>query len=227
MANISSSKSSTSTPATKRLDDFLDKLAAEPPRSGKLIFAIDATASRQETWDKACHLQAEMFREAAATGSLEIKLIYYRGSPGECVAYPWTSDSKRLSSAMSRIICEAGLTQIENVLRRAYREHDKTPVAGLVFVGDAMEEELDVLCGLAGKLRTMPCFMFQEGEDQEVEKAFRKIAKITGGAYAKFDAGAADQLRDLLRAVAAFAAGGITALEKKPGATLLLQQLRK
>ena len=212
--------------APAKLDAFLDRLATQLPRSGKLVFGIDATASRQPTWDQACKLQAEMFEAVAGGGSLEIKLIYYRGPRGECTAYPWTADSKQLAKAMSRITCEGGHTQIGKILGHVAREHDRTPVAALVFVGDAMEEKLDELCGLAGKLR-VPAFMFQEDEDEEVETAFREIARITHGAYARFDAGAADQLRDLLKAVAAYAVGGVAALEGKPGAVLLLEQLKK
>ena len=223
MTNIT--KHSAPTPAAK-LDSFLDQLATQLPRSGKLVFAIDATASRQGTWDQACRLQADMFHEAAAGGNLEIQLIYYRGARGECRASGWMTDAKRLATIMAKIVCEGGHTQIGKILSHVSREHNKTPVAALVFVGDAMEEELDELCALAGRLH-VPAFMFQEGEDETAETAFREIARITHGAYARFDAGAADQLRDLLRAVAAFAVGGVAALEGKPGTVLLLEQLKK
>jgi hypothetical protein len=212
--------------APTNLDAFLDQLATQLPRSGKLVFGVDATASRQPTWDQACMLQADMFREAAASGNLEIQLVYFRGSHGECKASTWMTDTKRLSSVMSKIVCGAGSTQIGKILSHVADEHNKSPVAALVFVGDAMEEKLDELCGLAGKLR-IPAFMFQEGEDETAETAFREIARITHGVYARFDAGAADQLRDLLRAVAAYAVGGIAALEGKPGTVLLLGQLKK
>jgi hypothetical protein len=223
MTTSISKRSAQTSPA--KLDAFLDQLATQLPHSGKLVFGIDATASRQPTWDKACQLQADMFREATAKGNLEIKLIYYRGPHGECKASGWMTDSKKLGSAMSKIMCEGGDTQIAKVLDHARREHDKGNVAALVFVGDSVEEKIDELCGLAGKLR-MPAFMFLEGEDENAEKAFREIARITRGAFARFDDGAADQLRDLLKAVAAYAAGGIKALEGKPGAVLLLEQIK-
>ena len=66
------------------VQDFLRKLAATPapapggPR-GRLLFGMDATASREPTWDRACHIQGEMFRETAALGGLDIQLAYYRG----------------------------------------------------------------------------------------------------------------------------------------------------
>jgi hypothetical protein len=56
-------------------------------------------------------------------------------------------------------------------------------------------------------------FVFQEWDDPTAELAFRQIAKLTQGAYCRFDAKSADQLRELLGAVAAYAAGGLSALE--------------
>jgi plasmid stabilization system protein ParE len=70
--------------------------------------------------------------------------------------------------------------------------------------------------------------MFQEGHDPAAEQAFREIARLTGGAWCRFDPGAAAQLRDLLRAAAAYAAGGREALRlsKSGGASLLLSQMK-
>jgi hypothetical protein len=212
---------------TSAIDAFLEKHEAfERSRSrARLIFALDATASRQPTWDKACALTADMFREAISVGGLEVQLVYYRGALGKCMAGKWKTDSKDLSETMSKIECQGGYTQIEKVLHHARCENEKNRVAALCFIGDSAEEEPDALCGAAGLLRNVPCFMFQEGNKAKVEKIFREIARITAGVYARFDTGSADQLRDLLKAVGAFAAGGRAALEGKPGATLLLQQL--
>ena len=114
---------------------------------GRLIFALDATMSRQPTWDQACHLQAEMFREAAAVGGLDLQLVYYRGL-AECRASAWIAEPKRFGELMSRIDCRGGQTQIAKISAHAWRENDRRKVAGLVFVGDAMEETLDrALCG--------------------------------------------------------------------------------
>ena len=181
---------------------------------GRLIFALDATASRQPTWDLACQLQGEMFHEVA---SLTIQLVFYRGL-GECRASAWVSNAERLANLMSGIVCRAGATQIGKVLAHACSETKKTKVAALVFVGDAMEENIDELAVTAGELGRLgvKAFMFQEGNNADVEQAFREIARLTHGAYCRFDAGAASQLAQLLRAVAAYAAGGSKALEGKP-----------
>ncbi|MBI5318254.1 VWA domain-containing protein [Bradyrhizobium sp.] len=196
---------------------------------GRLVFALDATMSRQPTWDMACALQADMFREAAALGSLDIRLVYYRGL-GECRATGWISDSAQLARLMGKINCQGGNTQIGKVLSETRREAVASGVRALVFVGDAMEESVDDLCARAGELGLLkvPAFMFQEGHDPAAEQAFREIARLTGGAWCRFDPGAAAQLRELLRAAAAYAAGGREALRlsRSSGAAALLSQMK-
>lgn len=202
-----------------------------PGARGRLIFALDATMSRQRTWDMACTLQADMFREAATLGSLDIRLVYYRGF-NECRASSWISDTARLATLMSRIDCRGGNTQIGKVLSEARREAGASGVRAVVFVGDAMEEKVDELCTKAGELGMLkvPMFMFQEGHDPVAEQAFREIARLSGGAWCRFDPGAAAQLRDLLRAAAAYAAGGREALlrlsKTASGAARLIGQMK-
>ncbi|WP_371345888.1 VWA domain-containing protein [Ancylobacter sp. IITR112] len=193
-------------------------LAAE--RRGRLIFGLDATMSREATWDLACALQAEMFEEAARIGGLDMQLVYYRGL-GECRASPWMSDGKKLGALMARIQCQGGRTQIGRVLNHAAGQAATGPVGALVFVGDAMEENIDALCAEAGPLalRGVPAFMFQEGGDPAAERAFREIARLTKGAFCRFDAGASAELRALLRAAASYAAGGAKALAALAGAS--------
>ena len=224
---------SESTPALSEVDKFLSELStaktAVPAGRGRLVFALDATASRQPTWDTACKLQAEMFQAAAAVGRLDLQLVYYRGL-GECRASRWMSNSSQLAKIMSQVMCRAGETQIEKVLAHAAKETKLLKVSALVFVGDALEESPDTVLSAAnalGRLGT-PAFMFQEGRDRLVEQTFQDIARLTRGAYCRFDPGAARQLAELLRAVAVFAAGGMPALaaQHDTGAIKLLGQLR-
>jgi hypothetical protein len=222
------------------IDAFLSQVNALGPAGktterGRLVFALDATMSRQPTWDQAVVLQADMFREAAAIGGLDIQLVYYRGL-AECRASPWLAEPRRLGEMMSRIDCRGGHTQIGKILQHARRENDKAKIAALVFVGDAMEESLDDLCARAGELalRNVPAFMFQEGYDPICEQAFREIARLTRGAYCRFAPGAAHELGELLRAAAAYAAGGMKALADlkakrsagAAGAVRLIEQLK-
>lgn len=201
-----------------QVQEFLDKVARtptvrRPDEVGRLIFAIDATASREPTWDRACHTQAEMFRETAALGGLRIQLAYYRGF-GEFRASEWYADSDKLLRRMTGVHCMAGRTQIEKVLKHARKEGRQHRVNALVFVGDCMEEDIDRLGELAGELGLLglPCFMFHEGHEPHARRAFEQIAKLSGGACCRFDASSPQQLRDLLAAVAVYAAGGRKAL---------------
>ena len=201
------------------VERFLRKVASTPtPRKsgerGRLIFALDATASREPTWDQATHIQSEMFSETRSLGGLEIQLVYYRGFR-EFEASPWCSQPQDLLPRMTRVSCIAGQTQIGRVLQHALDETRKKKINALVFVGDCMEEAPDLLARLAGELGMLgvPAFLFHEGMDPVAEKNFRHIARLSCGAYCRFDAGSAKQLRDLLSAVAVYAAGGRKALE--------------
>jgi hypothetical protein len=214
------------------IDAFLQQaraLGAPGEGRGRLIFALDATMSRQPTWDTACQLQAEMFEEAGKVGGLEVQLVYYRGH-GECRASRWVRDTRSLRDLMTGIDVRGGHTQIGKVLSHARRETKERKVAALVFVGDALEEPIDSVAAKAGELGLLGLrmFIFQEGRDQQVEHGFRELARLTGGAYARFDTNAAGQLAQLLRAAAVYAAGGMKALEKRGGASdrLLLEQMR-
>ena len=219
----------------EEIADFVARARAMSPQTpsgrARLIFALDATMSRQPTWDMACALQADMFREAASLGSLELRLMYYRGFD-ECRATSWLSDSAKLARLMSKIDCRGGDTQIGRVLSAARREAAASGVRAVVFVGDAMEEKIDDLCAKAGELGMLkvPVFLFQEGKDTTAEQAFREIARLSGGAWCRFDPGAAAQLRELLRAAAAYAVGGREALKRlsarEGSAAKLLEQLK-
>jgi hypothetical protein len=205
------------------IDVFLRQVAAAPmphaPGSiGRLMFALDATASRQPTWDSACHIQAEMFAETAALGGLAMQLCYFRGF-NEFETAPWLTDGDALIRRMTAVTCLSGRTQIARVLRHAVAEASKTRVNALVYVGDCMEEDADRLGDLAGQLglHGVPAFMFQERGEPRAKRSFQDIAQLTRGAYMSFDAGSAKALRDLLKAVAVYAAGGRKALTAYAG----------
>jgi hypothetical protein len=208
-------------PAAKADDteiaDFLGDLGRVPrggTHQGRLIFGLDATASRERTWDHACHIQAEMFRETAALGGLSMQLAYYRGF-GELYATPWTSDSKALTARMTGVSCLGGRTQIARLLRHAGRETRRQKVDAMIFVGDCVEDDVDAMCHVAGKLGLvgLPVFVFHELGDPAARPALQQVAKLSGGAYCPFDDRSAARLSELLRAVAVYAAGGRKALE--------------
>ena len=223
-----------SAPANSQLDSFLEEVkqlagGGSQGGRGRIIFALDATASRRETWDMACKLQADMFREVAAAGGLDVQLVYYRGND-ECAASRWTGDTCYLTKIMTGLMCRAGHTQLRKVLAHAQKETTLLKVGALIFIGDALEEDEDELIPQARELGRLgvPAFMFQEGHDQQVENVFREIAGVTKGAYCRFDPGAAHQLAELLKAVAVYVTDGIAALEgrKDAGSVKLLGQLK-
>ena len=156
----------------------------------------------------------------------------------------WFSDAHDLVRRMGTIKCAAGTTKIARVLKHIRAENEREKVSAAMFVGDAVEEPPDELYLAAAGLG-VPVFWFQEGDGlvmllgdhlgdhgdgapTSVEEVFRELARLTGGAYGKFNAGAAKQLAELLRAVAAFAVGGLTALanQNTESARKLLGQMK-
>ncbi|MDJ0955222.1 MAG: hypothetical protein QNI91_00105 [Arenicellales bacterium] len=226
------------TSSRKQIDRFLQQAAKTPvlkaaDERGRLIFAMDATASRQPTWDRACKIQGDMFLETESLGGLEVQLCFYRGH-GEFNSSSWFTSTHDLLKRMTGVFCLGGLTQIFKVLKHTIKETKKKKVHALVFVGDCMEENVDALCHLAGQLGVLnvPVFIFHEGNDPAASTAFTQIARLSGGACCPFDANSASQLKELLSAVAVYAAGGRRALEdyskgKKGPLALLTQQLHK
>ncbi|MCV6575804.1 MAG: VWA domain-containing protein [Cohaesibacter sp.] len=177
--------------------------------TGRLVFALDATMSRQPSWDLACSLQSDMFVEAQRHGSLATQLVYFRGV-NECKASRWTVQASDMIGWMERFECRAGRTQFGRVLQHIQDETVRQPVQAAVYVGDCLEEDADHLAGLAGEiaLRSVPLFLFQEGDDPYARTVFTEIARITGGAYARFDGSAQARLATYLRSIAAYAASG-------------------
>jgi hypothetical protein len=212
---------------------FINRVKALAPASasarGRLVFAMDATMSRQPTWDLALGLQAQMFDCVKSIGGLDVQLVYFRGA-GECRASKWVSDPAGLAGLMTQVACRGGFTQLGRVLSHARSETEAARISALVYVGDCMEEAIDDVCGRAGQLalQGVPVFLFQEGTDATAERAFKEIARLTRGAHCRFDAGSAEQLKALLTAVAVYAAGGRAAMERLPGraAQALLGQMK-
>jgi hypothetical protein len=224
--------------APEDVSSFLEQVQRMPTAErragerGRLIFAMDATMSRQPTWDRALQIQSEMFIETERIGGLDVQLVYFRGF-NECRASRWVSEPSALARMMTGVDCRGGNTQIGKVLKHIRRAASESRISAAVYVGDAMEENVDRLCQTAGEigLLNVPLFMFQEGNDGVTREAYREIARLTRGAYFRLDASSARQLRELLAAVAVFAAGGRDALadhskEKGGSARLLLEQLR-
>ena len=209
----------------RMVQDFLASVEFEaPPPRKRLIFAIDATSSRRPSWDTAAQLQSQMFLEASKYGGLDVQLVYWRGF-NEMRVTRFFSSAMPLVQAMSGVACQAGHTQLAKVLRHVVDEHAKAPVAAVVLVGDACEENPDQFTPILDAMRTakIPVYGFFEGKDPTGKAAFDAITSLTGGALIPFDANSPNQLRELLGAVAAYVAGGINALaDQRPEVVALL-----
>jgi hypothetical protein len=129
---------------------------------------------------------------------------------------------------MSGITCRAGETQIAKALARVHSEHADQKVHAAILIADACEESPEKLYDAARELG-VPIFAFQDGNDDQVAEVYRQLARITKGAHCQFDGNSARQLAELLRAVAAFATGGIQALEQQStgAARLLLTEMER
>lgn len=218
------------------IDAFLEaaKKVPAPHQAGRgrLIFSLDATMSRQPTWDMACTIQGEMFEATREIGGLDVQLVFFRGFH-ECKAGKWQPDAKGLADQMSKIDCRAGQTQIGRVLAHIKKQAQAGKVGAAIYIGDAFEEDIDKVCHTAGEIGLLgtPVFVFQEGGDPIARRGFQEIARLTGGAWHRFDPNSAHLLKSLLSAVAVYATGGVSALERleksgrrEPAA--LLQQMR-
>ena len=201
------------------VSEFMNKLTRQNNSSdygyGRIIFSLDATASRSVTWDIASDIQAKMFVEAETFGNLLVQLVYYRGFD-QCKFSNWISSPTKLKFLMSKVSVLPGRTQILRVLKHAIRENKKTSVNALVFIGDAFEEEIDPLADLSGQLGVygVPIFIFHEGNNTHASDAFKYLCKLSKGAYFPFDNSSPDVLKDLLGAIGIYATGGLDALIK-------------
>lgn len=167
------------------------------------------------------NLHAELFQAAADNAAdagaddLAVQLVYYRGFE-EFHASPWSTSPPDLLRRMTGVACRGGLTQIRRVLAHALAEARAVRVKAAVFVGDACEEPQGQVIAAAGRLALfkVPFFVFQEGHDPTTARVFQDLARITGGAYAPFAPGSADQLRTLFGAVARYATRGRSGLRE-------------
>jgi len=123
--NVSSSEQAV-TARSSDVDAFLQQVNESPPvqlngERGRLIFALDATASRQRTWNQAMSLTTDMFTQTRGLGQLDVQLVFYRGYD-ECRSSKWLSSADKLILMMRKVSCLAGHTQIHRVLNHSIAE---------------------------------------------------------------------------------------------------------
>lgn len=228
LEQVRNSKASAA-PAKK---ETLAKALARQERA-RLLFAMDATASREPAWDVAKQITGAMFE--AVPGALDVALAYHGG--GKLVEVtPFSPDAKVFLDKVQMVRCRAGVTALNDLLTHAT---EVTRLKALIYVGDCFEEDADEALVLAKqlKLKGVRCFMFHDAasgtQGYDVERArtvFEQIAKMTGGALLPFDETAPQMLKALLEAIAYYVVQGMRALQERskslPAARLLLEQMK-
>lgn len=209
------------------------KAAAERPR---LVFAFDATASREPAWGAARQLQDSLL--AALPGELEVALAVHAGSRVTLFS-DFTSNASELRDQAAGVRCAAGITRLLDILDRAVKLKPAPSV--VVYVGDVFEESRRRALRLADDLLlrgTRVIILHDTGHPGGASRrvsvlpgddVFNELAERTGGAVLPFDITALPSLRELLQAVAVLAVGDVELLQKKqatmPAAKLLLENL--
>ena len=227
LAAIRAGKAAVQAPAAGQLGRASLLAAAAAPRGRpRMVFAFDATASREAAWDAARQTTDAIFR--ALPGQLDVALAVHGGDRLHTFT-AFLPDPAALRDKAASIRCEAGQTCLVDVLDRTRGSAD---VRVCLYIGDVFEEDEGAAYAAADALRLRGCrvIVLQDGDDPRSARVFGEIARRTQGALLPFDADAIGKIRELLEAVSVLAVGGVRLLETKkrtlPGATLLLGYLR-
>lgn len=202
--------------------------AITPQQRPRLVFAFDATASREPAWDKAREVTDALF--TALPGELDVALAVHGG--GWVLTFTrFSSDARFFRDQAAAVQCQAGSTALVRLMEQV-REHAGVKV--LVYIGDCFEEVPSAAYEQADalRLRGTRAILFHDAStsDQNAREVFEEIARRTGGVCLDFHGARPGDLRDILEAVAVLAYGGVKLLERKkgqlPGAGRLLPYLR-
>jgi hypothetical protein len=217
---------------------------AEPPAETgtpvrpRLVFAVDATASREPAWAAARKVTDALVK--ALPGALDVALAVHGGSRVHTFT-AFTNDAATLRDRAAGVACEAGLTRLLPILSASMK---RPGVRVVVYIGDVFEESLvqgrrlaDAMGGQGGGQgagQGIKLIVLHDTSDPSARRdaeVFWDLAKRTGGCVLPFDASASGRLRDLLSAVAVYAVGGEKLLRERrhdlPGAVALLEHLGK
>jgi hypothetical protein len=208
------------------------KKAAERPGRNRLVFAIDATASREGAWKVATEITSTRFE--SVPDKIEVSLAYHGGGHIKELS-PFSTNAKTFLDKLQQIRCIGGRTAFNDILDRVVH---LPGVACCVYIGDCFEErEADALA-LARqlKLKGIKMFIFHDTSSSEIydtdhaARVFAKVVDICGGALMDFNDQSPKQAEEFLGAIALYAVGGRKLLEQQkgqlPGAVKLLEKLQ-
>jgi hypothetical protein len=195
-----------------------------------LVFAVDATASREPAWAAARQVTDALVK--ALPGALDVALAVHGGSRVHTFT-AFTSDANTLRDRAAGVACQAGVTRLLPILSASLKQPG---VRVVIYVGDVFEESVIQgrrLADAMGAQGTRLIVLHDTADPAARRDAdvFWDFAKRTGGCVLPFDASASGRLRDLLSAVAVYAVGGEKLLRERrhdlPGAIALLEHLNK
>ena len=188
----------------------VEKVAARNGIVGRanIGLIVDATASRSAQWEEAQKVQRNMFD---IIGAMSLRLMHYGGN--ELTDHGWQDDADEVAARMAQVQCNGGQTQFIDGFRRFLADGpNDNPAKSIIMIGDSYEEEDPTPIANALKEKGIAVYAFHKGGDTLAEEEFRKIAEITGGAFAKF--GPDMPLKDLCEGVALKTSGGASALNR-------------
>jgi hypothetical protein len=198
------------------------------PSRPRLVFAVDATASREPAWAAARQVTDALVK--ALPGELDVALAIHGGSRVHTFT-AFTNDARTLRDLAAGVGCHAGMTRLLPILDASLK---RQAVRVVIYVGDVFEESLPQGRQLADQMgaQGIKLIVLHDTADRSARRdaeVFWDLAKRTGGCVLPFDATASGRLRDLLSAVAVYAVGGEKLLRERrhalPGAVALLEHL--
>jgi hypothetical protein len=207
---------------------------AEPPAETgtparpRLVFAVDATASREPAWEAARQVTDALVK--ALPGELDVALAVHGGSRVHTFT-AFTDDANTLRDRAAGVTCEAGLTRLLPILSASLKQPAMRVV---IYIGDVFEESVTQGRRIADALGAQgtKLIVLHDTADPAARRyaeVFWDLAKRTGGCVLPFEASASGRLRDLLSALAVYAVGGEKLLRERrhnlPGAVALLEHL--
>jgi hypothetical protein len=226
------------------MEDALGRMFGEDgektlPGTPRVILAL-ANHAHTAGWDRAKVLQHAMFQAAAGSG-LEMKFAFYGADNAagvrRCrITTRWITDADDMAGVIDRAECNCGCyVNIRDLLAQAVKEAVERPLRAVIVVGDAFHDDPDGLDEAAissNRLRRAGSrvFLLQLGDDLLTARRLQYLARVSGGAYFRFDMRTQErQFSEMWEALSVYAAGGEEAVRMmgEQAGTLLLQHLKQ
>lgn len=191
----------------------------------RLVFGVDATASRQPAWESAQRITDRMFD--AIPGALDVALAVHGGSRVHTFTQ-FSSDVGLFRGKAAAVRCMAGETKLCDLMERAL---ESGGVRVMSYIGDAFEESREMALALADRFRArgIRLVILADQPSPATLEFFQQLVARAGGAVLDFRAEQLDVMGEVLEGVAALAVGGRKLLAGRgtAGARLLLEGLRE